>query len=280
MPESLRKALDGRLDNLAAGAWVRGGGWDIAAFPSPTAAMLDELTDARPAYFGSSDGHSGWANSVALKLAGIDGADDAPEGGRVEVDAAGKPTGLLRESAMEKVVDLMPDYPDAQVDAGFGKAQAEAHRYGVTALIDPSVSEWMLKGYQRADAAGNMTMKVNAAVKIEADAGAAGVGDVLKLKQQYYGPHFEVNAVKLFVDGVIETGTAALLAPYVGSDKSRRSAVHAATAQRHRDGGRQGRFAIACSCDWRPRHSRYARRFRGGANGKWHTRQPPPDHPS
>ena len=78
----------------------------------------------------------------------------------------------------------------------------------------------MLKGYQRADAAGKMTMKVNAAVKIEADAGAAGVGDVLKLKQQYYGPHFEVNAVKLFVDGVIETGTAALLAPYVGSDKS------------------------------------------------------------
>lgn len=218
--EGLRKALDGRVAALPEGAWVRGGGWDIAAFPNPTAAMLDVLTGAHPAYFSSSDGHSGLANSAALKLAKIEDATAAPDGGRIERDAAGKATGVLRESAMELVSDLMPDYPEAQVDAGLAKAQAEAHSYGITAIIDPSVEEWMLAGYVRADAAKKLKLNVMAAVKLEAEEGAAGVGRVQRLKNQYTSPHLEVNAVKLFVDGVIETGTAALLAPYVGSDKS------------------------------------------------------------
>ena len=75
---------------------------------------------------------------------------------------------MLRENAMALVADLLPDYPDSQVDAGLAKAQAEAIGYGITAIIDPSAEEWMLKGYQRADAEEKLKLRVEAAVKVEA----------------------------------------------------------------------------------------------------------------
>ncbi len=216
----LRAAIEPAMAALPADAWLRGGGWSVAVYKNPTAAALDAITGDRPAYFDDVDGHSGWANSAALKLAGIDASTKDPEGGRIERDAQGKPTGMLRETAMVMVQKLMPAYPDSQVDTGLDKAQAEAIGYGITAMIDPAVEEWMLKGYSRADAAGRLKLRIKAAVKVEEPEGVAGVKRTLDWKAQYASPHVEVNAVKLFVDGVIETGTAALLAPYVGSDST------------------------------------------------------------
>ena len=207
------------MASLPADAWVRASGWDISAFPDASAAILDEITGARPAYLAAADGHSAWVNSAALKAAGIDAASKAPEGGRIELDADGKPNGLLRESAMELVSKLLPDYPDSQVDAGLAKALQEAYSYGITAIIDPAAKEWMLKGYQRFDAAGKLSLRVTAAVEITPAEGVAGVGRVLDLRTRYASPHLEVDSAKLFVDGVIETGTAALLEAYVGDDK-------------------------------------------------------------
>ncbi|MBX3577576.1 MAG: amidohydrolase [Rhizobiaceae bacterium] len=219
--EDVAQAIeDADIDSLPEGAWIRGAGWDIAAFPDATAAMLDEFTGDRPAYISSVDGHSGWANTAALRAAGIIDTTKDPEGGRIERDGSGRASGLLRESAMDMVKAFLPDYPDEQVDGGLESAQAEALSYGVTAIIDPSVEEWMLKGYQRAEAAGTLQLRVKAAVKIEAPEGVAGVTRALDLAGRYASPHLEVNAVKLFVDGVIETGTAALLEAYVGSNST------------------------------------------------------------
>ncbi|MEW9835677.1 amidohydrolase [Mesorhizobium marinum] len=89
----------------------------------------------------------------------------------------------------------------------------------MTAIIDPSAEEWMLAGYQRAEAANALKLRVGAAVKVEAG-DASPVERVTKLKAAYSGPRLEVTSVKLFVDGVIETGTAALLEAYVGSNTS------------------------------------------------------------
>ena len=218
--EGLRAAIEPAMASLPKDAWIRGGGWSVAVYPDPSAAALDEITGDRPAYFEDVDGHSGWANSSALKAAGIDAKTKDPEGGRIERDGQGNPTGLLRENAMALVGDLLPDYPEAQVDTGLAKAQDEALSYGITAIIDPSAEEWMLAGYQRADAADKLDLRVQAAVKIEADEGAAGVGRVVGLKNRYTSPHLEVTSAKLFVDGVIETGTAALLEAYVGSNQA------------------------------------------------------------
>jgi predicted amidohydrolase YtcJ len=216
----LRAAIEPAMAKLPKDAWLRGGGWSVATYLDPSAKVLDEITGDRPAYFDDVDGHSGWANSAALKLAGIDASTKDPEGGRIERDAQGNPTGMLRENAMSLVSGLLPDYPEEQVDAGLAKGQAEAMSYGITAIIDPAAEEWMLKGYQRADAEDKLKLRVEAAVKIDAEEGAAGVGRVLKLKNDYASPHLEVTSVKLFVDGVIETGTAALLEAYVGSNSA------------------------------------------------------------
>ncbi|MFI0848633.1 amidohydrolase [Mesorhizobium sp. IMUNJ 23232] len=216
----LRAAIEPAMAKLPKDAWLRGGGWSVAVYKEPSAKALDEITGDRPAYFDDVDGHSGWANSAALKLAGIDANTKDPEGGRIERDAEGNPTGMLRENAMSLVSGLLPNYPDEQVDAGLAKGQAEAMSFGITAIIDPSAEEWMLKGYQRADAADKLKLRVEAAVKIDAEEGAAGVGRVLKLKNEYASPHLEVTSIKLFVDGVIETGTAALLEAYVGSNSA------------------------------------------------------------
>jgi hypothetical protein len=216
----LRAAIEPTLSKLPDGAWLRGGGWSVAVYKDPSAKALDAITGDRPAYFEDVDGHSGWANSAALKAAGIDAGTKDPEGGRIERDAQGNPTGLLRETAMALVGDLLPDYPEAQVDAGLEKGQTEALSYGITAIIDPSATEWMLAGYQRADGAEKLKLNVEAAVKIEAEEGAAGAQRVLGLKNRYTSPHLEVTSVKLFVDGVIETGTAALLEAYVGSNSA------------------------------------------------------------
>ncbi len=216
----LRAAIEPVMATLPEDAWLRGGGWSVAVYTEPSAAALDKITGDRPAWFEDVDGHSGWANSAALKAAGIDANTKDPEGGRIDRDAQGNPTGMLRENAMALVADLLPDYPDSQVDAGLEKAQAEAIGYGVTAIIDPSVKEWMLKGYQRADAAEKLKLRIEAAVMVDAEEGVAGVKRTLDLKNQYTSPHLEVTSIKLFVDGVIETGTAALLEAYVGSNAS------------------------------------------------------------
>lgn len=216
----LRAAIEPVMAALPEGAWLRGGGWSVAVFKQPSAAELDKVTGDRPAWFEDVDGHSGWANSAALKVAGIDAGTKDPEGGRIERDAQGNPTGLLRENAMALVADMLPDYPDSQVDAGLEKAQAEAMGYGVTAIIDPSVKEWMLKGYERAETAGKLKLRVQAAVNVDAAEGVAGVQRTLDLKARYASPHLKVTSIKLFVDGVIETETAALLEAYVGSNSS------------------------------------------------------------
>lgn len=207
------------IKSLPEGAWIRGGGWDIAAFPAGTAAILDEVTGSRPAYIAAVDGHSAWVNSAALKAAGIDANTKDPDGGRIEHDAEGNPTGLLRESAMKLVGDLLPDYPESQVDDALAKAQAEAVSYGITAIIDPSAEEWMLAGYLRADADEKLKLRVEAAVKIKAD-DSSPVASVTRLKNTYTSPHLEVTSIKLFVDGVIETKTAALLEAYEGSNQA------------------------------------------------------------
>jgi len=216
----LRAAIEPVLATLPEGAWLRGGGWSVAVYKDPSAAAIDKITGDRPAFFDDVDGHSGWANSAALKAAGITAETKDPEGGRIDRDASGNPTGMLREKAMALVHDIMPEYPDSQVDTGIEKAQAEAVSYGISAIIDPGLEDWMIKGYERADAAGKLKLRVKAAIPIDAAAGVDHVQHVLDLQKQYKSPHFQIDSVKLFVDGVIETGTAALLEAYVGSNSA------------------------------------------------------------
>lgn len=218
--EGLKAALEAGAAKLPAGTWLRASQWDNVALSDVGAADLDAITGDRPVYITSADVHSAWVSSAALKAAGITAETKAPEGGRIEVDGKGNPTGLLRENAMSLVSKLLADYPEAQVDNGLTKALDEAYSHGVTAIIDPKADEWMLAGYKRFDDAGKLKLRVKAAVEITPQDGAGGVAKVLDYKKRYAGPHLEVDSAKIYLDGVIETGTAALLEAYVGSNSA------------------------------------------------------------
>ncbi|MEQ1506027.1 MAG: amidohydrolase family protein, partial [Myxococcota bacterium] len=195
--------------------WVQGGGWDLTTFLDLVdAAVLDGMVADRPVYLYSADAHSAVVNTRALAIAGIDATTPDPADGTIVRDADGAPTGLLLEGAMTLVEDHLPAYSDALADQGLRDAQAEANGYGVTNVVDPLIEEWMLAGYQRAADAGTLTVRIHGAAYVDA-ADPDPVPAVIALRDRYHADRLELNAAKLFLDGVLETGTAVLLAPYV-----------------------------------------------------------------
>ncbi|HLB55619.1 MAG TPA: amidohydrolase [Gemmatimonadales bacterium] len=200
--------------------WIRGSGWQLPVFPeaNPRKEWLDRIVPDRPVYLRAADGHSAWVNSRALELAGITRTTPDPPNGRIERDAAtGEPSGTLRESAMELVARLLPPRSQAEIRAGLLRAIALANRFGITALYDPSVDPPLLEAYAALDSAGLLTARVIAAIRIDPALGLSQVDSLRIWRARYRGQqYFSPRSVKIFVDGVIEPKTAALLEPYVG----------------------------------------------------------------
>ncbi len=201
--------------------WIRGNGWQLPVFPgaNPQKALLDRLVPDRPAFFYAADGHSAWANSRALALAGITAQTPDPANGRIERDPRTRePSGTLRESAISLLADKLPSYTDSERLGAARRALAEANRFGITSITDADAGPDYLRAYAELDRRGELTARVSAALHPEEDATAeAEVTRLKALREQYRGGNrLTVNTIKLYADGVIEAGTAALLAPYLG----------------------------------------------------------------
>jgi predicted amidohydrolase YtcJ len=195
--------------------WVRGTGWDVSLFDGHVdRAVLDALVGDRPAYFDDADGHTAWVSSAALARARITAATPDPAGGIIDRGANGEPTGLLRENAMSLVADRLPAYSHAQEDAGLDDALREANSFGITTIIDANVDEAILATYARRDRDGALTVRVRGAIEEDGPPSPKEIQRVLALKRRYDDDHLAVDAVKLYLDGVIETETAWMLAPY------------------------------------------------------------------
>jgi predicted amidohydrolase YtcJ len=169
------------LDPIAACAkarpdgWLRGVGWELPVFPNanPSKAQLDRIAPDRPALLEAADGHSAWANSRALELAGITRDTPDPPDGRIEKDPrTGEPSGTLRETAMDLVSDLLPERTDGELAAGLGRALPLAAERGLTTVMEASASEGLLRAYAAADRAGRLTLRV----VVAADGGPDSTG--------------------------------------------------------------------------------------------------------
>jgi predicted amidohydrolase YtcJ len=214
------------LDSITACAaarpngWLRGVGWELTAFPggNPSKAALDRIAPERPAFMEAADGHSAWANSRALELAGITRDTPDPPDGRIERDPrTGEPSGTLRETAGDLVSHLLPERSDADLAAGLDRALPLAAERGITTIMEASASENLLRAYASADRAGRLTLRVVVAADAKPD--STGVKGVVKRlgewRSRYATPRVRPFTAKLFEDGVIESRTAALLAPYL-----------------------------------------------------------------
>jgi hypothetical protein len=201
--------------------WVLGRGWLYGSFPGslPTKQQLDVAVSDRPAYMECYDGHSGWANSKALALAGITKDSKDPVGGAIVRDpATGEPTGALKEAATALVESKIP-LPGAEERYQlFLRALRLLNSQGITSVQDagytPAQLDADLPLMERALREGKLTVRVTVSVQMSPRDVDAPVARAVALAKVHRGPLLRFGAVKGFVDGVIEAHTAAMLEPY------------------------------------------------------------------
>ncbi len=201
--------------------WVLGGQWPLAAFPdgNPSKDMLDEVFGNRPTFFGDSFGHNAWVSSRALEIAGIDANTPDPEQGVIVRDPdTGEPTGTLRDAAMELVDEHILWASAAERYDGLIAGLRRVNEYGITAYIEPGSSEEGLLPYIQAARRGELTARVLASLSpIGAlpDKFGPEIFELLAKRDQFRGTFLNVDSVKVYIDGVIETRTSYMLEPYL-----------------------------------------------------------------
>jgi len=197
--------------------WITGRGWYYQPFAGslPTRQLLDALVPDRPAYLVAYDGHTGWANSKALKLAGITRHTRNPKDGVIVKDPrTGEPSGALKEAAMA----LMTAAPQPTTEDKVAAIRAgiiEAHRVGITSVQNAGGTAEDLELYDRLRKRGELTVRVYQALSVSGVISEAELKTLAAVRERFTDdPLLKTGAVKLFADGVIESHTAAMLAPY------------------------------------------------------------------
>jgi predicted amidohydrolase YtcJ len=199
--------------------WITGDGWSMDFFPggNPDKQRLDAVVPDRPVYLENRDGHTGWVNSRALELAGIATGTPDPADGRIERDTNGEPSGALHEGAMRLVLDLAPDPSQAEREQALLNAQAELHSLGITAWQDASIRPDLLSAYRAIADRGALTMRAEGNLLWDRTRGEDQIDDLLAMREQGSNGRLRIRGAKIFVDGVLENFTGALLEPYEGS---------------------------------------------------------------
>ncbi|MES1986390.1 MAG: amidohydrolase family protein [Pseudomonadota bacterium] len=193
--------------------WILGTGWNqelwgLGRFP--TAAELDAAVADIPVWLERVDGHAGWANSAALKAAGITAATKAPPGGRIEM-AAGKPSGVFVDAAKSLVERVVPPPAPKDRDLAFAKAQEKLLSVGITAIADmgTTMDDWQT--FRRAGDRDTLRVRIMSyASGIDQMISIAGPGPTPWL----YGDRLRMGGVKLYLDGALGSRGAWLKADY------------------------------------------------------------------
>jgi len=198
---------------------IRGGGWSNTVFgpAGPDKVILDEVVRDLPVALSSEDGHSTWVNSRALDLAGVTKETKNPPGGVIERDPmTGEPNGTLRESAAGLVSKVIPDYTVEELARGLEEYQTMALAFGITTAHDASlgVGGNNLKAYKALETATKLRMRFRASLHTDPEKGPEQVREQAAERDRNTGPLFQTRAAKIFIDGVIEGGTAYLKEPY------------------------------------------------------------------
>lgn len=194
--------------------WLVGGGWNQVVWGLnrfPTAAELDAATAGKPAWLARVDGHAGWANTAALKAAGITKATKDPAGGRIIRDAAGNPTGVLVDAAMELMEKVVPPPSAGEREKALEGALKQLAALGLTGVHDMGISpqDWAL--FRTFGDEGRLTLRVTAYA-----GGMPAMEAISPLRPTpwLYQDRLRLQGVKIYADGALGSRGAWLLAPY------------------------------------------------------------------
>jgi len=196
----------------------RGSGWADTLFPNlgPTKEILDAILPDQPIALVSYDGHSLWVNSNTLEKAQINKDTPDPEGGRIERDPqTGEPSGTLRETAAKLVEEVIGDYTLEERKNALLAYQDMAARVGITMSHDAMLDPPSMAAYQALAAEDKLKIRFRGSITLDPDEDLKPqIEAVLDERTQNTHPFFQIPAAKIFVDGVVEGGTAYLHEPY------------------------------------------------------------------
>lgn len=199
-------------------SWITGMGWTYPTFGAvalPDKKILDEVVPDRPVYLVAFDGHSSWANSEALAMAGITKETADPPNGKIVRDANGEPTGALKESAGDLVASHMPKPTRAERLAALRNGIHEANKFGLTRVQSAGQDFEYLDMFDELRRNGDLTLRFYIAYFL--DPPELRTQDLEKIetaRQTYHDEWISGGAVKTMLDGVVEAHTAAMLTPY------------------------------------------------------------------
>jgi predicted amidohydrolase YtcJ len=196
-----------------AGHWLTGGNWDHTLWAQktlPTRQDLDKVTAGHPAFLSRIDGHIALANSAALATAGITGNTAPPQGGAIDLDAHGQPTGILRESAQDLVYKVIPPPSHDERRHGDELAIADALAHGVTSVQDFSDWEDFLI-FEELEKEGPLHLRISEWLPFKAP-----LLDLIRMRN-HHDPNdtlLHTGMLKGFMDGSLGSRTAAMKAPF------------------------------------------------------------------
>jgi len=209
--ERLRESAKG----LKPGEWLVGRGWDQNDWPEktfPSAADLDAVFPDRPVWLSRVDGHAGWANSAAMRAVKRDLTGSwQPDGGSIQRDAAGTPTGIFIDNAMLLLENARPATSEATAERALVLGMQAAVAHGLTGVHDAGISLEELHRYQRLADRGAMPLRIYAM----ADGNAAALESLCNSGlYRHASGRLQMRAVKLYADGALGSRGAAMLADY------------------------------------------------------------------
>ena len=195
--------------------WVMEGGWDHENWGGelPSHEWVDSVTGDHPLFISRYDGHMAFANSKAMALAGVNSSTRSPEGGVIEKNAKGEPTGIFKDAAMNLILKAVPDPTEKQLDEYFDAAARHAVMRGVTQVNDmSSYGGWLdLETYRRASGTDRMILRMYSFVplatweRLDSFVQKNGRGDDL----------LKWGGLKGYVDGSLGSTTAWFHQPYL-----------------------------------------------------------------
>lgn len=211
--QEMQQRIAASAKTATAGEWLVGGGWDQTLWADgklPTRQDIDAVSGAHPAVFIRVDGHISVANTAALTVGGVTPQTQAPEGGKIDHDATGELTGILRETARRLVESKIPPPSPSRLRRAAELVLADAARWGITSAQDNSSWESFLV-YEDLEREGKLTLRISEWLRFD---------DPVSLLETHRAHHaaddpmLHTAMLKGFMDGSLGSRTAALLAPY------------------------------------------------------------------
>ncbi|HEY9078333.1 MAG TPA: amidohydrolase [Anaerolineaceae bacterium] len=215
LDETLKRLAD-RVKVTPPGMWIRGHGWNqnLWAGGFGNAEMLDQIAPRNPVYLTAKSLHASWANSSALTIAGINSQTPDPTGGQIQRTPNGEPTGILFESAMRLVEEVIPEQTLDETIKNLAAAQKILWEMGITAVHDFDGAR-CFSALQVLDSEKQLHLRVLKAIREEMLEPALEIG----LRSGFGSDFLRMGSLKLFMDGALGPQTAAMLEPYEGTNQ-------------------------------------------------------------